>query len=84
MPGVLIFEALAQTAALLTFSEELSDAVGRTVSVSWASTTRVSSAWDWRPGDELILNCTFERHMHGIWKFKARAEVDGVAVAQRI
>jgi len=34
------------------------------------------------PGDQLILNVTFERHMRGIWKFKARAEVDGQVAAE--
>ena len=34
------------------------------------------------PGDQLILNATFERHMRGIWKFKACAEVDGVVAAE--
>jgi 3-hydroxyacyl-[acyl-carrier-protein] dehydratase len=34
------------------------------------------------PGDRLILNVTFERHMRGVWKFKARAEVDGVVAAE--
>ena len=34
------------------------------------------------PGDQLILNVTFERYMRGIWKFKARAEVDGTVAAE--
>ena len=45
MPGVLILEALAQTAALLTFSEEPQRPVEHAVSASSASTTRASSAW---------------------------------------
>lgn len=30
----------------------------------------------------MILNVTFERHMRGIWKFEARAEVDGMVAAE--
>jgi len=29
----------------------------------------------------LIQNATFERHMRGIWKFNARAKMDGAVVA---
>jgi 3-hydroxyacyl-[acyl-carrier-protein] dehydratase len=79
MPGVLILEALAQTAALLTISEKPGDPANTLylfVGIDNARFKRVV-----KPGDQLILHCTFERHMHGISKFKARAEVDGVVAA---
>jgi 3-hydroxyacyl-[acyl-carrier-protein] dehydratase len=80
MPGVLILEALAQTAALLTFAEEPHDP-GNTlyyfVGIDGARFKRVVE-----PGDQLILNATFERYKRGIWKFKAHAEVDGVIAAE--
>jgi 3-hydroxyacyl-[acyl-carrier-protein] dehydratase len=80
MPGVLILEALAQTAALLTFAEEPHDASNTLyyfVGIDGARFKRVVE-----PGDQLILNVKFERHMRGIWKFAAHAEVDGALAAE--
>ncbi|WP_244813638.1 3-hydroxyacyl-ACP dehydratase FabZ [Caballeronia sp. Lep1P3] len=82
MPGVLILEALAQTAALLTFAEEPHDPTTTLyyfVGIDGARFKRVVE-----PGDQLILNVDFERYMRGIWKFKARAEVDGVVAAEAV
>jgi len=79
MPGVMILEALAQAAALLTFAEEPHDpkTLYYFVGIDGARFKRVVE-----PGDQLILNVSFERYMRGIWKFKARAEVDGVTAAE--
>jgi 3-hydroxyacyl-[acyl-carrier-protein] dehydratase len=79
MPGVLILEALAQTAALLTFAEEQHDenTLYYFVGIDGARFKRVVE-----PGDQMILHVTFERYMRGIWKFKARAEVEGVVAAE--
>ncbi|HTR08945.1 MAG TPA: 3-hydroxyacyl-ACP dehydratase FabZ [Paraburkholderia sp.] len=80
MPGVMILEALAQTAALLTFSEEEQDFENTLyyfVGIDGARFKRVVE-----PGDQLILNVTFERYMRGIWKFKAQAEVEGVVACE--
>ncbi|HTJ95540.1 MAG TPA: 3-hydroxyacyl-ACP dehydratase FabZ [Pararobbsia sp.] len=79
MPGVLILEALAQTAALLTFTEERHDenTLYYFAGIDGARFKRVVE-----PGDQLILNVTFERRMRHIWKFKAHAEVDGVLAAE--
>jgi 3-hydroxyacyl-[acyl-carrier-protein] dehydratase len=80
MPGVLILEALAQTAALLTFAEEPHDpntTLYYFVGIDGARFKRVVE-----PGDQLMLHATFERQMRNIWKFKARAEVDGVLAAE--
>ena len=80
MPGVLILEALAQTAALLTFSEEPHDPANTLYLFVGIDNARFKRVVE--PGDQLILNATFERHMRGIWKFKARAEVDGAVAAE--
>jgi len=74
MPGVLILEALAQAAALLTFAEEKEphDPENDSVLLRGHRPERASSAWS-NPGDQLILNVNFERYMRGIWKFSARA-----------
>jgi 3-hydroxyacyl-[acyl-carrier-protein] dehydratase len=80
MPGVLILEALAQTAALLTFAEEPHDPDNTLYLFVGIDNARFKRVVE--PGDQLILNVTFERHMRGIWKFKARAEVDGQVAAE--
>ncbi|MCZ8131310.1 MAG: 3-hydroxyacyl-ACP dehydratase FabZ [Steroidobacteraceae bacterium] len=76
MPGVMILEALAQTAGILAF---------RTAGVMPDEHTRfffvgIDSARFRKPvepGDQLILKATFQRAMRGIWKFGTVAEVDG-------
>lgn len=80
MPGVLILEALAQAAALLTFSEASHDPASTQylfVGIDDARFKRVVE-----PGDQLILTVSFLRHMRGIWKFMARAEVEGAVATE--
>jgi 3-hydroxyacyl-[acyl-carrier-protein] dehydratase len=80
MPGVIIIEALAQTAGILAF---------RTVEVVPDSDTRFYFvAIDHarfrkpvEPGDQLMLKVTLKRAFKGIWKFSCLAEVDGAEVA---
>jgi len=76
MPGVLMLEALAQTAALLSFEsmgQELDDdMVVYFVGIDGARFKRVVE-----PGDQLILDATIERVKAGIYKYKVRASVDG-------
>jgi 3-hydroxyacyl-[acyl-carrier-protein] dehydratase len=76
MPGVLMLEALAQAAALLSFEsmgQELAeDAVVYFVGVDGARFKRVVE-----PGDQLILEASIDRVKAGIYKYKARASVDG-------
>ena len=72
MPGVLIIEALAQTAGILAFV---------TAGVFPDDNTRfyfvgIDEARFRRPvepGDQLILTATLQRQMRGIWKFGAAA-----------
>jgi 3-hydroxyacyl-[acyl-carrier-protein] dehydratase len=80
MPGVLILEALAQTAALLTFAEEPHDP--KTTVYYFVGIDKARFKRPVEPGDQLILNVTFQRYMRGIWKFGARAEVDGAVAAE--
>lgn len=80
MPGVLMLEALAQTAALLSFesagSEPSEDTVVYFVGIDGARFKRVVE-----PGDQLLLNAEIERARAGIFKYKAWATVgDEVAV----
>ncbi|HTI17682.1 MAG TPA: 3-hydroxyacyl-ACP dehydratase FabZ [Trinickia sp.] len=80
MPGVLILEALAQTAALLTFAEEPHDPQKTLYYFAGIDGARFKRVVE--PGDQLILNVSFERYMRGIYKFKAFAEVNGVTAAE--
>lgn len=76
MPGVMMLEALAQAAALLSFEsmgEQPDDStVVYFVGIDGARFKRVVE-----PGDQLILEATVERAKAGIYKYKVRASVDG-------
>jgi 3-hydroxyacyl-[acyl-carrier-protein] dehydratase len=76
MPGVLMLEALAQAAGLLAF-----DALGTTPSENmvyyFAGMEGVRFKRPVEPGDQLILEAELVRMKVGIFKFKARATVDG-------
>jgi 3-hydroxyacyl-[acyl-carrier-protein] dehydratase len=76
MPGVLMLEALAQTAALLSFhsmgEEPSDDTVVYFVGIDGARFKRVVE-----PGDQLILEASLERAKSGIYKYKTRASVSG-------
>ncbi|MBP6901879.1 MAG: 3-hydroxyacyl-ACP dehydratase FabZ [Burkholderiaceae bacterium] len=76
MPGVLMLEALAQAAALLSFesmgAELDDDTVVYFVGIDGARFKRVVE-----PGDQLILEASIERARAGIYKYKARASVNG-------
>ena len=75
MPGVLIIEAMAQTAAILVVETLGPDAAGRVVyfmSVEGAKFRRPVV-----PGDQLRVHCTKLRNRGNVWKFSAVARVDG-------
>ena len=78
MPGVLIIEALAQTAALLTFSEEKQeDAVYYFAGIDGARFKKPVV-----PGDQLVMVATYQREKEGIYKFHVKATVDGELAAE--
>jgi 3-hydroxyacyl-[acyl-carrier-protein] dehydratase len=80
MPGVLIIEAMAQTAAILVVETLGPDAAGRVVyfmSVEGAKFRRPVV-----PGDQLRIHCTKLRNRGNVWKFNAVARVDGASVAE--
>jgi len=74
MPGVLVVEAMAQAAALLSFrtlgSKPDKDSVYYFVGIDEARFKRPVS-----PGDQLTLEVRLERTVRGIWKFAAEAWV---------
>ena len=79
MPGVLVVEAMAQAAAILSFRTlgTLPDdkSVYYFVGIDEARFKRPVT-----PGDQLLLEVTLARSVRGIWKFDAIARV-GEAVA---
>ncbi|NEX59761.1 3-hydroxyacyl-ACP dehydratase FabZ [Noviherbaspirillum galbum] len=76
MPGVLMIEALAQTAALLSFltmgTKPDSNSVVYFVGIDGARFKRPVE-----PGDQLKMQVEILRVARGIWKYKAQATVDG-------
>jgi len=76
MPGVLMIEALAQTAGLLAFKssgkEITENSVIYFVGIDGARFKRPVV-----PGDQLRMEASILRHTRGIWKFATKATVDG-------
>ena len=81
MPGVLIVEAMAQAAALLSFASMDQDPGDDTV-VYFAGIDGARFKRPVEPGDQLILEATIDRAKAGIYKYKGRALVDGLVVAE--
>ena len=81
MPGVLILEAMAQAAALLSFKTEnyTPEEIGI---VYFAGIDGARFKKPVLPGDQLVLKIEILRRVRGIWKYTARAEVDGALVAE--
>jgi 3-hydroxyacyl-[acyl-carrier-protein] dehydratase len=78
MPGVLILEALAQSAAILALS-----IIGERRSVFML--TGIDKARLRRrvvPGDQLKLEVTLLKHHHPLWKMRGVARVDGELAAE--
>lgn len=81
MPGVLIVEALAQAAALLTLKTE--GEVNKENSVYYfVGIDNVRFKKPVMPGDQLVLKASIDRQIKGLWKYSARAEVDGQLVTE--
>jgi 3-hydroxyacyl-[acyl-carrier-protein] dehydratase len=80
MPGVLIIESMAQTAAVLVVETLGPEAAGKVVyfmSIEGAKFRRPVV-----PGDQVRIHVTKERNRGNVWKFNAVARVDGVSVAE--
>ncbi len=81
MPGVLIVEAMAQAAAILTFHSEKAKADERSV-YFFVGIDNARFKKPVVPGDALQLEVSLNRHVRGIWKFDARALVADTLVAE--
>jgi 3-hydroxyacyl-[acyl-carrier-protein] dehydratase len=81
MPGVLIIEALAQAAAILSFRTMGNKPDGKSVyyfvGIDGARFRRPVT-----PGDQLILEVSIVTTKRGIWKYAAQAKVDGQIAAE--
>ena len=74
MPGVMIIEALAQTAGILAFvtADVIPDDSTR---FYFVGIDKARFRKPVEPGDQLILTAKLERQMRGIWKFSTVAYV---------
>ena len=81
MPGVLILEAMAQAAGILSFKTKnyTPEQVGI---IYFAGIDGARFKKPVMPGDQLVLKAEIVREMRGIWKYRGRAEVDGAMVAE--
>jgi 3-hydroxyacyl-[acyl-carrier-protein] dehydratase len=81
MPGVLMLEALAQAAALLSFSSIDEEPDENTV-VYFAGIDNARFKRPVGPGDQLILEAVIDRAKSGIYRYKTKATVDGHLVVE--
>jgi 3-hydroxyacyl-[acyl-carrier-protein] dehydratase len=76
MPGVLMLEALAQTAGILAFVSAGVYPTEKT-QIYFVGLDKARFRRPVVPGDQLILKAKLERALRGIWKFTTVAEVNG-------
>jgi len=74
MPGVIILEALAQTAGILAFVT-LGVIPDESTRFYFVGVDKARFRKPVQPGDQLILTARFERSFKGIWKFSTAAFV---------
>lgn len=79
-PGVLIIEAMAQTAAVLVVESLGDDAKVKLVYFMTIDNARFRKPVV--PGDQLRLEVSLQRHRGPVWKFSGEAKVDGQTVAE--
>lgn len=78
---MLILEALAQAAAILSYVTENKVPDENSV-VYFAGIDGARFKKPVQPGDQLILRVELLRSMRGIWKYATRAEVEGEVAAE--
>ena len=81
MPGVLMLEALAQAAALLSF-ESAGVAHDENTVVYFVGIDGARFKRPVEPGDQLVLEASIERARAGIVKYRTRASVDGATAVE--
>ena len=82
MPGVLIIEAMAQTAAVLVVETLGPDNEGRLVYFMTVDSARFRKPVV--PGDTVHIHVEKVRNRGNVWKFRGEARVDDVLVAEAV
>lgn len=80
MPGVLIVEALAQTCGVLCYLSTQDAPPEQYFLLTGVDKCRFRKVV--RPGDSMTLYCVLERKVRDLFRFEARAEVEGAVVCQ--
>lgn len=80
MPGVLIVEALAQAGGVLAYESVAAEERIWILYLVGVEETRFKQTV--RPGDQLMLHVELTKRRRNLWRFAARAEVDGKIVAE--
>ncbi len=83
MPGVLMLEALAQSAAILSFESADAEPGDDTV-VYFAGIDNARFKRPVGPGDQLILEAVLDRAKAGIYRFNTKATVDGALAVEAV
>ena len=81
MPGVIILEALAQAAGILTYAT-LRRVPNNDTRFYFAGLDKVRFRRPVEPGDQLLLTANVERNMKGIWKLSTTAFVGEAEAVQ--
>ena len=82
MPGVLIIEAMAQTAGLLIFDQSREEDKNKIVyfaGIDGAKFRRLV-----QPGDTMIMELRVKASRSHLWKFDAKCYVDGAIAAEAV
>jgi 3-hydroxyacyl-[acyl-carrier-protein] dehydratase len=82
MPGVLIVEAMAQTAGALVVHSAGKDLEGKLVYFLAIDEARFRKPVG--PGDQLHIHVKKEQNRRNVWKFRAEAKVDGNVCAEAV
>ena len=82
MPGVLIIEAMAQTAAVLVVHTLGPDSEGKLVYFMSVDNARFRRPVF--PGDQLAVHVVKQRNRGNVWKFEGRAMVSGNLMAEAV
>lgn len=82
MPGVLIVEAMAQTAAVLVVATMGEEAEGKLVYFMSVDQARFRKPIG--PGDRVEIHVEKQRNRGNVWKFTGKAIVDGALMAEAV
>jgi len=82
MPGVLVIEAMAQTAAVLVVHTLGPESEGKLVYFMSVDSARFRRPVF--PGDRLDVHVTKQRHRGNVWKFEGKAKVSENLMAEAV